>query len=179
MARVSDLAAVTASTSGKVELDTLDDSDNDQVLDKIVRNACSNVFRRHFSATELADLVQRFDQGGFTVEVGPLMTCLLYTSRARTHARRKSIMSAVAVPCSTRSLTSRPVVMKRRMVSVGPFSEIGGMTTWIRDPSSSRASTIGELSSMRRPTRLTMRSMTCISWSAVSNRYGVLSLIHI
>jgi len=34
---VSDLAAVTASTSGKVELDTLDDSDNDQVLDKIVR----------------------------------------------------------------------------------------------------------------------------------------------
>ena len=63
--------------------------------------------------------------------------------------------------------------MKRRMVSVGPLSETGGMTTWIRDPSSSRASTIGELSSMRRPTRLTMRSMTCISWSAVSNRYGV------
>ncbi len=78
VARVSDLAAVTASTSGKVELDTLDDSDNDQVLDKIVRNACSNVFRRHFSATELADLVQRFDQGGFTVEVGPLMTAESY-----------------------------------------------------------------------------------------------------
>jgi magnesium chelatase subunit I len=73
VARVSDLAAVTASTSGKVELDTLDDSDNGQVLDKIVRSACSNVFRRHFSAAELADLVQRFDQGGFTVEVGPLM----------------------------------------------------------------------------------------------------------
>ena len=78
VARVSDLAAVTASTSGKVELDTLDDSDNDQVLDKIVRNACSNVFRRHFSAPELADLVQRFDQGGFTVEVGPLMTAESY-----------------------------------------------------------------------------------------------------
>jgi magnesium chelatase subunit I len=78
VARVSDLTAVTASTSGKVELDTLDDSDNDQVLDKIVRNACSNVFRRHFSAAELADLVQRFDQAGFTVEVGPLMTAESY-----------------------------------------------------------------------------------------------------
>ncbi len=78
VARVSDLAAVTASTSGKVELDTLDDSDNGQVLDKIVRSACSNVFRRHFSAAELADLVQRFDQGGFTVEVGPLMTAESY-----------------------------------------------------------------------------------------------------
>jgi magnesium chelatase subunit I len=78
VARVSDLAAVTASTSGKVELDTLDDSDNGQVLDKIVRSACSNVFRRHFSAAELADLVQRFDQGGFTVEVGPLMTVESY-----------------------------------------------------------------------------------------------------
>jgi magnesium chelatase subunit I len=78
VARVSDLAAVTASTSGKVELDTLDDSDDGQVLDKIVRSACSNVFRRHFSAAELADLVQRFDQGGFTVEVGPLVTAESY-----------------------------------------------------------------------------------------------------
>ena len=78
VARISDLAAVTASTAGKVELDTLDDTDDDQVLDKIVRSACSTVFRRHFSAQELADLVQRFDQGGFTVEVGPLMTAVAY-----------------------------------------------------------------------------------------------------
>ncbi len=78
VARVSDLVAVTASTSGKVELDTLDDSDDGQVLDKIVRSACSNVFRRHFSAAELGELVQRFDQGGFTVEVGPLMTAESY-----------------------------------------------------------------------------------------------------
>jgi len=72
--RISDLAAVTPSTAGKVELDTWDGTEDDQVLDKVVRSACSNVFRRHFSAQELADLVQRFDQGAFTVEVGPLMT---------------------------------------------------------------------------------------------------------
>ncbi|MGA8016492.1 MAG: magnesium chelatase [Candidatus Dormiibacterota bacterium] len=73
VARVSDLPAVLASTAGKVELDTWEDAEDEQVLDKLVRTACSNVFRRHFTAHELADLVQRFDRGGFTVEVGPLM----------------------------------------------------------------------------------------------------------
>src|SRR5487761_59384 len=78
VARVSDLWAVMASTAGKVELDTWEDSDDGQVLDKIVRTACSNVFRRHFSIQELSDLVQRFDRGGFTVEVGPLRSAEVY-----------------------------------------------------------------------------------------------------
>ena len=78
VARVSDLWAVMASTAGKVELDTWEDSDDGQVLDKIVRTACSNVFRRHFSIQELNDLVQRFDRGGFTVEVGPLLSAEVY-----------------------------------------------------------------------------------------------------
>ncbi len=76
--RVSDLAAVPPSTAGKVELDTWEDTDDDQVLDKVVRSACNNVFRRHFSTQELADLVQRFDSGGFTVEVGPLLPAESY-----------------------------------------------------------------------------------------------------
>ncbi len=78
VARISDLPYVVASTAGKVELDTWEEADDEQVLDKLVRTACSNVFRRHFSAGELADLVQRFDQGGFSVEVGPLMAAESY-----------------------------------------------------------------------------------------------------
>jgi magnesium chelatase subunit I len=35
-----------------------------------MRTACNNVFRRHFTVQEFSDLVQRFDRGGFTVEVG-------------------------------------------------------------------------------------------------------------
>ena len=81
--RVSDLAAVMPSTAGKVELDTWDDTDDDQVLDKVVRSACSNVFRRHFSTQELAELVQRFDQAGFTVEVGPLLPADSYGGALR------------------------------------------------------------------------------------------------
>ena len=51
---------------------------------------------------------------------------------------------------------------KRRIDSTGPSSASGGMIALTREPSGSRASTIGLDSSMRRPTELTMRSMICI-----------------
>jgi magnesium chelatase subunit I len=70
---MSDLNALTASMSGKIELETFEDSDDANVLDKLVKTACNNVFRRHFTAQEFSDLVQRFDRGGLTVEVGDQM----------------------------------------------------------------------------------------------------------
>ncbi|TME46168.1 MAG: magnesium chelatase [Chloroflexi bacterium] len=70
VARVSDLPSLMPSTAGKIELETWEDSDDASVLDKLVKTACNNVFRRHFTVQEFADLVQRFDRGGFTVEVG-------------------------------------------------------------------------------------------------------------
>ncbi len=47
----------------------------------------------------------------------------------------------------------------RRIDSTGPSSASGGMIALTREPSGKRASTIGDDSSTRRPTRLTMRSM--------------------
>ena len=57
---------------------------------------------------------------------------------------------------------------KRRMLITGPCSESGGMMALTRDPSARRASSIGELSSMRRPTRAAMRWITCSRWSLVA-----------
>ncbi|MBV8444510.1 MAG: AAA family ATPase, partial [Candidatus Dormibacteraeota bacterium] len=71
--RMSDLGALTASMGGKIELETFEDSDDASVLEKLVKTACNNVFRRHFTAQEFSDLVQRFDRGGLTVEVGDQM----------------------------------------------------------------------------------------------------------
>ena len=48
-----------------------------------------------------------------------------------------------------------------RIVTTGPSSARGGMMALNREPLGSRASTIGEVSSTRRPTRETMRSMIC------------------
>src|ERR1700676_1748288 len=70
VARISDLPALAASSAGKVELETLDEGDDSAVLDKMLRSACNNVFRRHFNAAEFAELLHRFERGGFTVEVG-------------------------------------------------------------------------------------------------------------
>ncbi len=49
---------------------------------------------------------------------------------------------------------------KRRIDNEGPSIAKGGIMAFTLEPSLSRASTIGELSSIRRPTSETMRSMT-------------------
>jgi magnesium chelatase subunit I len=78
VARVSDLPSLMASTAGKIELETWEDSDDAAVLEKIVKTACNNVFRRHFSVQEFTELVQRFDRGGFTVEIGDMLPTSAY-----------------------------------------------------------------------------------------------------
>ena len=87
--------------------------------------------------------------------------------RASTQARRKSNISAVAVPNRIRSSTVKGVAENLRMVMTGPTNESGGMMALTREPSGRRASTIGLDSSTRRPSGAMMRSMmrmTCSSF---------------
>src|SRR5438477_5889173 len=81
-------------------------------------------------------------------------------SLLRTAARRYCSMSAVAAPIASRSCGRSFSRENFRIVMHGPSSASGGSTTFTRDPSRRRASHIGELSSTRRPTVLTMRSIT-------------------
>jgi magnesium chelatase subunit I len=67
--RVSDLAALVSSTSGKIEMETLGDGGEDKVIGKLVQRAVLNVFNRHFGAGELDEAVAAF-QGGLAIEVG-------------------------------------------------------------------------------------------------------------
>jgi magnesium chelatase subunit I len=69
--RISDLPAVVASTAGKIELETLgDETREDRVVEKLVARAVVNVFNRHFALSELAPLIDRFDDDGIQAEVG-------------------------------------------------------------------------------------------------------------
>ena len=70
--RVSDLIAVAASTSGKIELETIGDAADDKVLAKLVQKAVLNVFNRQFAGPELEEVVKAF-QAGLRVEVGDTM----------------------------------------------------------------------------------------------------------
>src|SRR5882672_2683723 len=82
-------------------------------------------------------------------------------NRARTHDLRNVISSGLAEwNRLTMSVGPHFSLVNLRIVRHGPLRAIGGMTTLTRDPSFKRASQIGVDSSTRRPTRLTIRSMT-------------------
>ncbi len=61
--RVSDLDALAASTAGKIELETLDDDGDEQVMGRIVRSAVLSVFRESCPPERMAELVRAFDDG--------------------------------------------------------------------------------------------------------------------
>jgi len=76
-------------------------------------------------------------------------------------------MSGVAVPKPTRSSTVYGLCENFRTVITGPISDSGAMIAFTREPSGSRASTRGLISSTRRPRGVMIRSMirrTCSSF---------------
>src|SRR5437899_317326 len=66
--RITDLPAIIPSSAGKLEMETWEEVDDQTVLEKIIKTAVLNVFRRHFEANQFNELVQRFD-AGLTFEV--------------------------------------------------------------------------------------------------------------
>jgi len=75
--RVSDLAGVLASTSGKIELETMGEVREDQVVEKLLKTAVVTVFNRHFSARQFDRLVLAFDNG-LNVESSDMMPAMDY-----------------------------------------------------------------------------------------------------
>jgi magnesium chelatase subunit I len=75
--RVTDLGAIVASTSGKIELEGLGDGGEEKVLGKLVQRAILNVFNKRFGQGELDDVVAAF-QAGLKIEVGDSMPVAEY-----------------------------------------------------------------------------------------------------
>ncbi|MDQ2654227.1 MAG: sigma 54-interacting transcriptional regulator [Chloroflexota bacterium] len=75
--RISDLAAVLASTTGKIEIEGLGEVSEDQIVDKLIQNAVLAVFNRRFSVRDFDRLVLAFDNG-LTVEASEMMPALDY-----------------------------------------------------------------------------------------------------
>jgi magnesium chelatase subunit I len=70
--RVSDLDAVVASTTGKIEVEGLGEIREDQIVDKLIQGAVTTVFNRYFSVRDFDRLVLAFDNG-LTVDASELM----------------------------------------------------------------------------------------------------------
>ena len=95
--RVSDLGAVVASTSGKVELETVGDGSEDKVLGKLAQRAVLNVFTRCFRGGELDEVVAAF-QSGLAITVSDTMASEEYVQQidrvAPLHAAVKKLGAA-------------------------------------------------------------------------------------
>jgi magnesium chelatase subunit I len=61
--RVSDLDALAASTSGKIEIEMLDDGRDSQVLERIMKSAVLEVFRARVKPELLGPVVASFEDG--------------------------------------------------------------------------------------------------------------------
>ena len=92
-----------------------------------------------------------------------------------TPADRAATTWSSSVPIRTRSSAVKGSAANLRIVRIGPSRDSGGRIALTRDPSESRASTIGDDSSMRRPTEVTMRSITRRRCSSDMKRASVRS----
>ncbi len=79
--RVSDLGAIVASTSGKIELETVGEQADDKVLAKLLQRAVLAVFNRSFGAGELDEVVAAF-QEGLNITVADAMPSDEYVKQA-------------------------------------------------------------------------------------------------
>jgi magnesium chelatase subunit I len=61
--RVSDLEALAASTSGKVEIETLEEGSDEQVVDRLIKQAVLTVFKERCPMDQFRDVVLAFDEG--------------------------------------------------------------------------------------------------------------------
>src|SRR5262249_5275716 len=75
--RLSDLGAIVASTSGKIELETMGEASEDRVLANVAQRAAITVCNKSFWGTELGEGVAAF-QGGRRIEVSDTMASSEY-----------------------------------------------------------------------------------------------------
>ena len=103
--RISDLAALLASTTGKIELETVGDSREDRIVDKLIQGAVVNVFNRYFTVQEFDDLVRAFENG-LSLEVGDTMPSMEYMMQASSAVGLKSAVARLNAPNNPASIAS-------------------------------------------------------------------------
>jgi magnesium chelatase subunit I len=70
--RVADLPAVLQSSMGRVEFETFEEGREADIMDRMLRQATLEVFRRRLGGMDFASLVNRFEEEGLEVDTGDL-----------------------------------------------------------------------------------------------------------
>jgi magnesium chelatase subunit I len=103
--RVSDLPSVLASTSGKIELETVGDAREDRIVERLIQGAVLNVFNRYFTVQEFDDLVHAFETG-LNIEVGDTMPSMEYMLQASSAVGLKSAVAKLGSPNNPASIAA-------------------------------------------------------------------------
>ncbi len=90
--RIADLHAIVSSTAGKIELETVGDSKEERVVEKLIQKAIVSTFNRYFSVVEFEQVIRGFD-AGLNMEVSELMPAMEYVHQA---AEVEELKKAVA-----------------------------------------------------------------------------------
>lgn len=90
--RVSDLKAIITSTAGKIELETMGESKEDRVIEKLVNSATATTWSRYFNVSEFEQLIRGFDSG-LNMEASELMPAMEYVHQAAEVAELKRAVS--------------------------------------------------------------------------------------
>lgn len=80
--RISDLAFIIASTMGKIELEGIEEGKEEQIIDRLIKGAVTNIFNRYFNVQEFAELIAAFE-AGLTIETSESMTSWEYVQRMK------------------------------------------------------------------------------------------------
>lgn len=78
--RISDLPSMIPSSSGKIELETVEEGKEGQIIDELTKKAVRQVFNRHFKAEDFMEFVQNFTAGR-SIEVSATMPTGSYTQK--------------------------------------------------------------------------------------------------
>jgi magnesium chelatase subunit I len=80
--RISDLPSILPSSCGKIELETVEEGKEDQIIEEIIKKAVKKVFNRHFQLEDFTDFLQQFGNGS-SLEVSDTMPIAVYHQKAR------------------------------------------------------------------------------------------------
>jgi magnesium chelatase subunit I len=80
--RISDLPSILPSSCGKIELETVEEGKENQIIEEILKKAVKKVFNRHFQLEDFSDFLQQFGDGN-SLEVSDTMPTAVYHQKAR------------------------------------------------------------------------------------------------
>lgn len=93
--RISDLHTLAASTTGKIELETIEEGREGKVFDDLVRKAVHNVFGRRYDPREFEQALARFSEG-LVLEVGGEMPSSRYVDSLKNAPELAAMVRRVA-----------------------------------------------------------------------------------